>query len=348
MRLLQLDNKEIIMPIIYRVETDMFVFSEVCSHMVNPVNLMGQPGGGLSLEFRKRVPHYIDQYKEACRSKDLRIGTVQIIEETGEVWGMINLPTKRHYADTSTAEDLARGLEALKDILIQDKYRYSTVGLPMLGVGLGSKDYETVLPMMENYLGNLDACIFLSMSPERTEMRPKYLTIAGPMDYGQKDTDRQAIDWSIDKVMEAWNAKLEDYTGVVSGGYVGVDAYVCGTEYGKAVPSSRSDIPYQDTYVFKKTDKMPIVVKPNLPRNGVGANLHLGNLLCEIGEDVILFKPKGHNNNRLSAMQAWLQSDKEERTRQGMYPRRVAVFGEVGNHRTAEDPLIPMIDDIPY
>lgn len=328
------------MPIIIRVTEDMFEFAEVVDYMVNPVNLLGAPGGvGLSLEFRKRAPNYVDAYKEACRTKELRVGTVQVIEDTEQSWGIINLPTKRHYADTSTPEDIARGLQALREVLLQDRYKYSVVGLPMLGLGLGERDYEVAYPMMVDALGDLSAVVFLSMSPGKTEMRPKYLTIAGPMDYGLTPEEQAVIDLNIDKVMTSWGADINDYTGIISGGYPGIDTYICGEHFLKD---------QENTYAFRKTGKTPIVVKPNEHRHGVASNLHLGNVLCEIGEDVILFKPKGHNNNRLSAMQVWLQADKEERIRNGMFPRRLAIFGDVGTAATPDDILIPQIEDIPY
>ena len=335
------------MPLIKRITLDMFELSDVTSYMVNPVNLLGVPGAGLALEFRKRCPEYVEIYREACRDKTLRIGTVQVIDEIDQPWGIINLPTKRHYASNSDKDDIARGLEALREILSQDKYRYSVVTLPMLGCGLGKADYETVFPLMESYLGNLEATVFICMSPQRTVERPRYLTIAGPLDYGLNQKEHETISWVIDKTLESWGTSLSDYEGIVSGGYPGVDAYVCGSHYGDALVHVKSDVPYQDSYVWKKIEKMPLVVKPDIHRGGVGANLHLGNLLCEIGDDVILFKPKGHNNNRLSAMQTWLKSDKERRDREGLFPKRISVFGEVSDKPTPESTLLQH-GDIPY
>jgi O-acetyl-ADP-ribose deacetylase (regulator of RNase III) len=329
------------MAIIKRVTMDMFEFADVCSYMVNPVNLQAAPGAGLALEFRRRVPDdlFFTKYRDACRDSSLRIGTIQVLKETSHSWGLINLPTKRMYNNHSDKDDIARGLEALREFLKKDENKYCSIGMPMLGCGLGAQDYEVVYPMMVQYLGDLDATVFLSMSPERTEERPKYLVIAGPSDYGTTDEHKEVIDTTIDKVMAAWGMKLEDYEGIVSGGYAGVDKYICGEEFQKNE---------EDTYVFRKTGKIPIVVKPNTS-DGLGANLHLGNLLCEIGDDIILFKPNGHNNNRLSAMQTWLQADKENRHRLGMFPKRVAIFGEKAPVTKSESVLIPVTaSDVPY
>ena len=334
------------MPLIKKLTLDVFEVASVTDYMVNLTNCRKVMGAGLAKEFKSRLGDgYFERYCDACDSGELRIGTVFVHEEVGETWGVIDFPSKRHWQDTSDINDINRGLEALRNFLLQEKNKYATITMPIPGVGLGKLDYSTVLPSVEEYLSDLEAVVFICMSPDRTEIRPRYLSIAGPLDYGQSDKDKEAIDWSIAKVMEAWKTSLSDYEGIVSGGYPGVDAYVCGTNFGKAVDI---DIGYQDTYVHRKTDKLPLVIKPNTYRNGVGANLHQGNLLCEISEDIILFKPKGHNNNRLSNMQTWLVSDKEERERQGLNARRVAVFGEVGIMRTPEDVLIPQAADIPY
>ena len=327
------------MPLIPRIESDMFVFADVCSYMVNPVNLVGAPGKGLALEFRKRVPQFVEPYREACRTKELRMGTLQIFEDTGEPWGIINFPTKDHYYNQSEPSDIARGLEALRELLLQDRYRHSVVGMPMLGCGLGQADYDVVYPLMVDHLSDLEATIFLSMAPEKTQMQPRHLAIAGPLDYGNTAEDQQNIDRIIKSVMTSWQTDLSSYTGIISGGYPGVDAYVCGENF------LRDE---KETFVFRETGKTPLVAKPNQIKDGVAANLKLGNLLCEVAEDIILFKPKGHNNNRLSAMQIWLKANEEERHRSGMIPRRVAIWGDRGTDQTSENVLLPEESDIPY
>lgn len=326
------------MPIILRVTEDMFEFSEVCHLMINPVNLLGVAGAGLALEFRRRVPSYIDKYKDACRSKELRIGTLQIIEETDHPWAMLNFPTKRHYQDTSSKEDIIRGLEALRELLLTDKYRHAVIGMPMLGCGLGKQDYDVVYPLMVDHLSDLEATIFLSMSPQKTNLKPKYLMIVGPIDYGYKDDEKNILDWVVEQVLKSWNTSLEEYTAIVSGGYKGVDDYFCGRVFNKE---------YQQTYAYQKTNKIPIVIKESLILDGAAPSLKQTNVLCEIADDVILFKPKGHNNNRMSAMQIRLEVDKEQKERDGLFPKRVAVFGEKKSYITHED-LLVNIEDIPY
>jgi O-acetyl-ADP-ribose deacetylase (regulator of RNase III) len=322
------------MPLIHRVTHDMFEFESVMDFMVNPVNLRGVSGAGLAAVFRDKAPNHIEVYRAACRSKELRIGTVQIITDTDQPWGIINFPTKDHYVNKSEEADIKRGLIALREVLLQDQYRYAAVGMPMLGCGLGKQTYDTVYPMMIEFLGDLDATIFLSMSPDKTDIRSKYLMIAGPLDYGLTEKEQEAIDWAIEKSLEVkMGLSLSDYDGIISGGYPGVDAYIGGTDFLKDQDA---------TYVHRKTGKPCLVVKPNKAKNGIGANLHQGNLMCEMADDVILIKPKGHNNNRLSAMQVWLASQEKI----GMRTRRVAIFGDPGTDIETEDLMIE--EDMPY
>jgi len=327
------------MPLIIKVTRDMFEFTDSPSYYINPVNLLGVSGAGLALEFKTRAPDYLEPYKAACKSKELRIGTVQVIEETGNPWGIINVPTKRHYMDQSDENDIRRSLEALRELLQTDRYKRSSLVIPMLGTGCGKKSYEIVYPMMMDYLSDLEATVFLSMSPDRTEMRPRYLTIVGPPTFELSDINKQVVDNTIDKVMNSWGDDLSDYVGIASGGYPGIDTYVCGRDFLKDK---------EDTYVFKKTGNIPLVIKPNNVRDGVTANLSQNQLLCEIADDIILFKPVGHNNNRMTAMQMWLKQDKEARIKRGVAPRRVAIFGEHEINTTQEQILIPVTENAEY
>lgn len=306
------------MPVCMRIESDMFVFADVTDAMVNPCNLVGVSGAGIALEFRRRAPDHVEIYREACRTKELRMGTIKIIDSNDLPYQIWCVPTKDHFANPSSLTDIARSLEALRETLQTDRYKHTALGIPMLGTGCGKADYENVLPLMLDHLGDLDATIFLSLAPQRTEMRPKYLVIVGPPDYGLMPQDIEKIDEIIDKSMVHWGTSLSDYEAIVSGGYPGVDSYIAGTHFRKDIES---------TYVFRKTGKTPLVIQPNKTHNGVGSVMKHHHLLCEVGHDFIFFKPEGHNNNRMSLMQMWIRNDREKREADGHPPRRTVVFG---------------------
>lgn len=307
------------MPIIKRLTGDMLSFQDAVDAYIVPVNLTGTVSSGIGAEFRKRAPDYVDIYQEACRSKELRIGTLKIIDDLPTPYDLWCLPTKDHYANISEKIDILRGMEALRDTLNTEKYKHMSIGLPMLAGGPGALAYDEILTIMEENLQDLEATIFLSMSPQRTEYRSEYLVIVGPPDWGLTPDDKCVIDDVVAKVMAHWDKDITEYTNIVSGGYPGVDSYVCGESF--------NDFP-EDTLAHRLTGKAPLVIQPNLSRNAVTAAVKHHHLLCEIADDIIIFKPKGHNNNRLSMMQIWLEQDKAKREAQGDRPRRVAVWGE--------------------
>jgi len=310
-------RKEFVM-IIKIVTPDMFVIHS-CDYYIAPVNCGAVAGKGLVLEFRNKVPGWVDHYMAACGTKEIRIGTVHVMEETNQPWGVINFPTKVHYSDTTKREWIVRGLEALREMLQKPEYRRTSVMLPMLGCGEGKQDYEIVLPLMEEHLSDLEATVFVSMSPERTELRPKYLTIAGPPDFGKTDDEKQIIEDTIKKAMVNWDQDITQYTGIVSGGVGHTDTFVAGSNYNDGV---------EQTLAYKLTGKAPLVIKANEVRNGVGAMIHQSSLLCDIGDDVILFKPEGFNNNRLTYMQEWCRNNADQRADDRRAPRRVAIYGD--------------------
>ena len=65
----------------------------------------------------------------------------------------------------------------------------------------------------------------------------------------------------------------------------------------------------------------------------------------EIGDDIILFKPHGHNNNRMTQMQMWLEADKMKREKDGHPPRRIAVYGDNSTNFTNDQILIQVQKD---
>lgn len=324
------------MPIFIVVTNDMFEYEKGWDYAVNLVNLVGVSGAGLALEMRNRCPSHIEKYKAACKSKELRIGTVQIIDETEQRWGIINMPTKRHYADTSDLDDISRSIEAFRDVLLADKMKYVSVGMPIPGSGLGKRSYDEVYPLITNCLSDLEATILLSLAPEKTDMRPRYLSIMAPIGFGQTKEEFNKIERIIDDAMMKWGTSLSEYDGIASGGSEGVEAYLCGKTFNKD---------YEDSYVFKKTGKRPMVVKPSVIRNNIGAVHQRDRTLCEIASDVILLKPHNFDNNRLNRVQIYLENDFSNRVERNISPRRVTIYGDKSiENKIANKIIIPVKD----
>ena len=306
------------MPLIERIETDMFVLSHASDYMVNPCNLVGVSGAGLSLEFKKRIPEFIPFYQEACRTKDLRIGTLQILEDTGLDYGLIMFPTKRHFYDDTLPEDLLRGLEALRRLCSEERYRYATICIPMLGCGCGKQDYEIVYPMMKDHLSDLDTTIFLSMHPEKTEFRPTFLGIIGPDGFGKTPDDKAEMTKAIAKAADHWKKPLTDYHGIVTLGETSADIWLGGAAF-------KTD---DWTYVKTVTNKDALVIKPNILRNGVGSATKAVDALVSVCDDLIIFKPTGRYGHREVYAQLAAQEEKERRRELGIPLNRIGIAGD--------------------
>lgn len=316
------------------ITTDMFELEHVVDYFCNPVNLVGALGKGLAVEFKTRCPSYIEPYREACKTGELRVGTVQVVEDSNQRWGVISVPTKRHYADTSYIDDITRSIEALRALLKENKYKYAVVGVPMLGTGLGKTPYEEVYPMMIDCLSDLDATVLLHMSPERTEQRPRYLCIVGGDGYHLTSEDAVELPRKIHKVMEIWKSNLSEYEAILTGSPNGVFDKV-----GQVV----KQVSTAESLISLVHDKKPLIIRPNEVRNGSAANLLQGDLLCELAEDIILFKPKGYNNNRMIAMQMKIEEINKKRLELGLPKKRLAVLGDISTKLYDDNILVPVV-----
>lgn len=310
------------MPIIKRIETDMFRFEDVCDFMVNPVNLVGAPGAGLALEFRKRYEPYVELYRTACRNKTLKFGTVlEIPTDDTYPWDMLCLPTKDHYAEPSDPKNIKRSIEALRTFLKKKENARAVVGLPMLGCGLGTQDYPTVEPIMYDYLDSLDAVTLLSMSPERTNSRPNYLVIIGPPRFGETKDQREKMSSGISRVLEKWRMTYDDFDRIVSGGGVTrADEYICGSLDEKGS--------IEKSLIYQVAPTRRTIAPVNWSHNKLTAGIRHIQLLAEIGTHFILMMPDGFNNNRMVHIQKFIRSHNEI-VKEGEYGhKRVTVLGK--------------------
>ena len=126
------------------IKADLFGSTEQA--IVNPVNCVGVDGKGLALAFKKRYPANSAAYRAVCKRGSLMIGKVHVFYNgptaSGPRW-IVNFPTKKHWRNPSKLEYIEKGLRALHTAL-RDRH-IESVGLPMLGAGLGGLDPDTVL-----------------------------------------------------------------------------------------------------------------------------------------------------------------------------------------------------------
>ncbi|GAA4399028.1 macro domain-containing protein [Nibrella viscosa] len=127
--------------------------------LVNTVNTVGVMGKGIALQFKEHFPANFRIYKKACDNKELAPGKLLVTREqttTGEKV-IINFPTKTDWKRKSTYAYIEAGLQELARLIREEQL--TSIALPPLGCGNGGLDWDKVRPMMEQYLGDLNADI---------------------------------------------------------------------------------------------------------------------------------------------------------------------------------------------
>lgn len=269
------------MPLVRRALRDLFVLAPYVDAMVNAVNCVGAAGKGIALEYRTRHPAMYTNYKKHCLDGSLHIGKIHTYKDSQTPYTIVNLPTKRHFADASDPDDIKRGLFALRRWLEHPSRQLITLAMPMLGCGEGRLGYEIMEPVFFELLDDLDNVIHLAMLPEKMDHIPKYLAIIGPRAY----TDRDAIDRGIQEALWSWGLTWTDFDAIVSGGASGVDSVACGID--------RKDPTYEESLTKKYHPALPIICKADWNRFGRSAGMIRNRTVVSIATHVIAFLPQG-------------------------------------------------------
>lgn len=133
--------------------------------LVNTVNEIGVMGKGIALMFREAFPENTRQYMDACKAKQVHVGTMFVVRErdlTGQRW-IINFPTKKHWRQPSRMEWIRDGLKDLARV-IRDK-QIRSVAVPPLGCGAGGMEWSQVKREIELALGDLDDVEVIVFAP---------------------------------------------------------------------------------------------------------------------------------------------------------------------------------------
>lgn len=125
--------------------------------LVNTVNTVGVMGKGIALQFAERYKENLRVYQAACKSGTLVPGTMLVVRDH-DLQGeriIVNFPTKKDYKHKSKYEYIESGLAALVASIKEHDIR--SIAVPPLGCGNGGLDWDVVKPMIERYLGALQA-----------------------------------------------------------------------------------------------------------------------------------------------------------------------------------------------
>lgn len=133
--------------------------------IINTVNCVGVMGRGLALQFKNAYPENFRAYKKACDAKRLEPGGLHIFDRGSleRPHYIVNFATKGHWKAKSQLGDIKKGLVALRGEVAKLKMR--SVAVPPLGCGLGGLDWNEVLPLIEETLGDLSDVEVVIYSP---------------------------------------------------------------------------------------------------------------------------------------------------------------------------------------
>jgi len=287
------------MPIVQRAEDDYFRLSPIVDFMVNPANTIGAAGAGISKEFRDRYPAFYDTYRNACVSGKFKIGSLFTWRDIKSMnYAIMTVATKDHWMDKSEISYVRKALIAMREYLQAGDTgprSLHTLAMPMLGAGNGQLPVDEVLPMIYDYLDDLDNVIHLCRRPSDLGRIPKYLAIIGPRRLRPKDSlpnkkgweieeDRAYVEAHVNKALENWGLKWEDFDAVVSGGADGVDSIACG--------SDRKHHSYEYSLAKKYHQAPPVICKADWDRFGRSAGMIRNRTVMDIATHIVaVFHP---------------------------------------------------------
>lgn len=134
---------------------------------VIPVNCVGVAGAGLAKEFKDKFPErFYKLYAYACNDGKIAPGKVFCTKTGLHIpEKLVFFPTKRHWRDKSTLEDVEAGLIDL--IRIIEEFNLGTIAIPKLGCGLGGLEWKDVHWLICNTLRNTDVRVVLALNEEK-------------------------------------------------------------------------------------------------------------------------------------------------------------------------------------
>lgn len=204
--------------------------------IVNTVNTVGVMGAGVAKAVKDRYPDVMPPYTEACRTKKLYPGGVQILRmKDGRI--IANLASKEHFKDPSRPEWVGYGLLNLNRILNLEQMKdVKTVLLPPPGAGLGGLKREMVQRMILSYMKtSSDRGVDITCSMEQYDLNERPVRYAG---IGSRETPPEAM-----RLMTETAEMLAENGWILrSGNAIGADKAF---EVGSPVKQTESYLPWE-------------------------------------------------------------------------------------------------------
>lgn len=182
------------------------IFNSNAQTLINTVNCVGIMGKGIAAEFKKRFPEMFDDYVDRCKKGGVKPGVPYLFKSsslfaTGPQ--VINFPTKSDWRAASRVEDIEKGLK-----ILASKYKewgVESIAVPPLGCGNGQLLWETVGPLIYNYLSKLDipVMMYAPYGTPSAQLTEKFLS----QEYNLREAKSGAN--ILQKLEPAWVALIE-------------------------------------------------------------------------------------------------------------------------------------------
>ena len=127
------------------------IFNSKCQTIVNTVNCVGVMGKGIAFVHRLRYPQMYEEYKEHCKNKLIKTGSLWLYTKQENAPWILSFPTKFHWKYPSKIEWIEQGLQKFVDTY--EKKGITSIAFPLLGTHNGGLGTDEVKQLMDKYLG---------------------------------------------------------------------------------------------------------------------------------------------------------------------------------------------------
>jgi O-acetyl-ADP-ribose deacetylase (regulator of RNase III) len=126
------------------------IFNSKCQTIVNTVNCVGVMGKGIAQVYKLRYPIMFVEYKEHCKNKLIKPGSLWLFSKQSNAPWILNFPTKFHWKYPSKIEWIVSGLE--KFVATYQRRGIKSIAFPLLGTHNGGLDTIEVKELMNKHL----------------------------------------------------------------------------------------------------------------------------------------------------------------------------------------------------
>ena len=129
------------------------IFASKCQVLGNTVNCVGDMGKGIALEFRRRFPEMLHEYKKVCEKGLLRPGDIFKYPEKGPA-RILNFAVKDHWRYPSKEIWVQQCLENFCSNY--KEWQVNSIALPLMGTKNGGLSESRIEKMTRDYLAGID------------------------------------------------------------------------------------------------------------------------------------------------------------------------------------------------